>query len=281
MIDIKEKNNTKVRFIELTSDTTFKYLYKNKKTRKWFNDIIKDKFNLDLSDFKLIDNEINTGNKIKDYRMDLVLEKNEIIVIIEINSSYYKFLNNKTYQYLYRTAGSRFETGEEYSTKPTKLVIFNNFNSKKSDKVKSSNYVLREVTTNLIIDDIESFEIYLPNYSNTSYNDSKSDISLSLFSCKSYDEMRKKTNNPEDIKIIEELERLSMNEKFIYEYDREKVRKKIENSIKEEGREEGRKEGESKRNREIVTNMLKAGISINTISKYTDLSTNEIKSLIV
>ena len=64
--------NTNLIFIVLVSDTTFKYLYKNEKTRVWFNNIIKDKFNLDLTNFKLIDNEVNTGNNLKDYRMDLV-----------------------------------------------------------------------------------------------------------------------------------------------------------------------------------------------------------------
>ena len=68
-----------------------------------------------------------------------------------------------------------------------------------------------------------------------------------------------------------------MNEKFIYEYDREKVRKKIENSIREEGREEGQR----KEKIGIATNMLKDGLTIETISKYTNLSHKEINKLVV
>ena len=55
--------------------------------------------------------------------------------------------------------------------------------------------------------------------------------------------MRDKTNNPKDIEIIEELERLVMNENFIYDYDHEAVQKKIENSIRYEGKMEGLEEG--------------------------------------
>ncbi len=42
-------------FISLTSDTTFKYLYKNNETRLWIDNIIKKKFGLDLSNYKLSD----------------------------------------------------------------------------------------------------------------------------------------------------------------------------------------------------------------------------------
>ena len=67
------------------------------------NAIIKEKFNLDLEGFKLRDNELNTGNIIKDYRMDLILEKDNTVVIIEMNQDYYDFLQVKNYSYLYRT----------------------------------------------------------------------------------------------------------------------------------------------------------------------------------
>ena len=272
-----------LRFISLCSDTTFKYLYKNEKTRKWFNYLIKEKFNLDLNDYILVDNELNTGNDIKDYRLDLKLEKGNNIVIIEMNQTYYNFLDNKNYQYLYRIAGSRYDSGEEYITKPTKLVLFNYFKNKKIPEMKLANYVLEEVETKLRINDIESYEIYLPNYKKVCYDSSEVDISLSLFSCDSYESMRGITNNPKDIEIIEELEKLAMNEKFIYEYDREAVQRKTENSIrsegKEEGRREGKKEGISERNIEIAKAMLIKKMDISLISELTGLSKEKIENL--
>ena len=51
---------TELEFILLVSDTTFKYLYKNIKTRKWIDDIIRKKFSLDLSNYELVDSECNT-----------------------------------------------------------------------------------------------------------------------------------------------------------------------------------------------------------------------------
>ena len=144
----------KPKFISLCSDTTFKYLYKNIKTRSWLNNIIKELFGLDLEGYQLIDNEYNTGNKTKDYRLDLILEKDNNIVIIEMNNNYYKFLTNKNYQYLYRVAGTRFEQGEDYSDKASKLILFNNYVNRKEQNRKKSNYKLNELETGLSTQEI-------------------------------------------------------------------------------------------------------------------------------
>ena len=236
----KDKKNKEenLRFIRLTADSTFKYLYKDLETRGWLNNIIKQKFNIDLNNYKLIDNELNTGNKIKDYRLDLCLEKDNTVVIIEMNQDYYDFLMSKDYQYLYRVAGKRYDQGETYSNKITKLILFNYFKNHENENIKTANYQLMDPENNLVIEDIESFEIYLPNFKNICY-DNDVDISLSLFNTKSYQDMKKLTNNPTDLKIIRKLEELAMDEKFLFDYDQEKVRKKTENSIREESLRKG------------------------------------------
>ena len=278
--------NTK-RFISLCSDTTFKYLYKNEKTRKWLNAIIKEKFNLDLEGFKLRDNELNTGNIIKDYRMDLILEKDNTVVIIEMNQDYYDFLQVKNYSYLYRTAGNRFLTGEDYTNKQTKLILFNNFKNKNDPMNKTGNYMLMDPNTNLVIEDIESYEIYLPNFNKLCYDKSEVDVSLQLFSAKSYEEMKKLTNNPIDILVIKELEKLAMEEEWVYAYDQEIVRKKTENSIKkesyehgiEEGIEKGMELGSKEKQLEIAKSMLDKDMDINLIIELTGLTKNEINKI--
>ena len=96
-------NNKEPRFISLVSDTTFKYLWKNERTRKWFNEIILDKTGIDLSSFTFIDNECNTGSNIKDQRNDLTLaDMNNEIVIVEMNSTYSEGVERKYRYYLYR-----------------------------------------------------------------------------------------------------------------------------------------------------------------------------------
>ena len=58
------------KFVCLLADTTIKYLWKNDNTRQWLNEIILDKTGIDLSDYILVDNELNSGSNIKDYRLD-------------------------------------------------------------------------------------------------------------------------------------------------------------------------------------------------------------------
>ena len=273
-----------LRFIELCSDTTFKYLYKNPKTRFWFNNIIKKKTGIDLDNFELIDNEQNTGNNIKDYRLDAILRKEDVAIVIEMNGSYHTFTTNKSYQYLFRVAGNLYKQGEDYSNKQAKLILFNNFKNKDLPEMKIANFELKEKYHNLKIDDIESFEIYLPNFKEICYHKAnEEDISLSLFICSSYSEMRTKTNNPKDIEIIEELERLAMNEDFLFDYDAEEERKKMENSLRKEGIEEGIEiginQGINQEKIEIAKQMLSKNIEIKTISECTGLTIEEIESL--
>lgn len=70
----------KTNFISLCSDTTFKYFLKEEDTRNWISEIIRRKTGIDLNTYRVVDNELNTGNHIKDYRMDLVFEKEKAIV---------------------------------------------------------------------------------------------------------------------------------------------------------------------------------------------------------
>ena len=288
MISLIEKETlVNDNFVSLLSDTTFKYLYKNIDTRSWLQTIIKEVFLLDITDYQLTDNESNTGNKVKDYRMDLKLVNGKNTIIIEMNKEYYEFIDSKNYQYLYREAGSLYDTGEDYQDRKTKLISFNNYRNKKIPSLKMGSYVFVDPKTKLRIEDIESYEIYLPNYKKVCYDSSELEVSLSLFSADSFDKMRKLTNNPRDIKIIEELERLAMDEEFKLHYNAEAVKRKTENSIKkesyrhglEDGITQGIEEGSKKEKLEIAQAMLNDGDGIDKVFRITGLTVEELEKL--
>ena len=280
MISLIEKETlVNDNFVSLLSDTTFKYLYKNIDTRSWLQTIIKKVFLLDITDYQLTDNESNTGNKVKDYRMDLKLVNGKNTIIIEMNKEYYEFIDSKNYQYLYREAGSLYDTGEDYQDRKTKLISFNNYRNKKIPSLKMGSYVFIDPKTKLRIEDIESYEIYLPNYKKVCYDSSELEVSLSLFSADSFDKMRKLTNNPRDIKIIEELERLAMDEEFKLHYNAEAVKRKTENSIKKESYQHGLEDGSKQKEIEMAQAMLKDIQDYEFISKYTGLTVEEIEKL--
>lgn len=230
-----------------------------------------------------MDSESNTGNSVKDYRMDIKLRNGKETIIIEMNNDYYEFLQAKNYQYLFREAGSMYDVSEDYGDKKIRLILFNNFKNKKSPEIKTGSFIFEDPLNHITIDDIESYEIYLPNFKKICYDSDEVDVSLSLFSATSFDEMRELTQNPKDIEVIKELERLAMDEEFKIHYDQEAVRKKTENSIRKESYEKGLvqgiEQGIEQKNMGIVKNMLKKNIDIKTISECTGLPVEDINNL--
>ena len=222
--------------ITLVSDTVFTYLIKKEELKRLYYKVIEYYTNIDLSNYQMINNELNSGtNLIKDYRLDIIYKKDNHTVIIEMESSNTKTSDIKDYQYLYRVAGEVFESGENYTAKKVSLIKFNDYEENTNYiKDKLLNYTFEDRKHNLIKEDIESFEIILPYFHETSYNElNEIDKFLWLFTCKSLNEMKEEELIKEHRGLIQELERLSMDEAFIYAYDHEKVQKKMCNSLYE------------------------------------------------
>lgn len=303
-------NETEPRFISLVSDTTFKYLWKNERTRKWFNEIIMDKIGIDLSNFELVDNESNSGSSIKDQRNDIALsDLNNEIVIVEMNSTYSEGEERKYRYYLYRRAGNNYLKGKEYTDrKHTLLIAFNNYLRPNMPDEKIIYSWFGDHDHNINYKDIEMYEIFLPKYYDLCYHESnKIDKRLCMFGAKSYDEMKKTASNKDDLYIVEELIRLGKMDEFIDEYDYEIVRQKLINTYKIEGlaqgkeeglaigkeeglaigkeeglklgRAEGRAEGEKSKQIEIAKKMLEKNSDINFIFECTGLSIHDIEKL--
>ena len=93
------------RFISLLADTTAKALLKDKHYSWFYEEIIKFKTSIDLKKYKLVDPEMNTGNKVKDYRADLIYEKGKQLINLELNQFVYKYTLTKNLYYALRLAG--------------------------------------------------------------------------------------------------------------------------------------------------------------------------------
>lgn len=100
-----------------------------------------------------------------------------------------------------------------------------------------------------------------------------------MLGAETYDEMKKNITDKDDLYIVEELERLGMNNEFIDEYDYEIVKNKLINSYKIEGKAEGITIGEKSKQIEIAKKSLEQDIDTNTISVITGLSIEEINNL--
>jgi predicted transposase/invertase (TIGR01784 family) len=278
----KEKEETKME-ISLVSDTTFKYLLKNERTRIWLYEIIKDNTGIDLEKFKLMDNELNTGNSIKDYRMDTVFECGNTIIIVELNNGNRTSQTIKAYQYLYRMQSNQFFSGSKYKERHTKLIMFNNFLNADIPILSMAHYKLMDKEQDLTIDDIESYEIYLPNFRKKGYN--KCDLMerrLYLFGCENLEEIKGVVTDEKDENqiIVKEMERLEMDEEFLSAYNNEIVQKHMQEIERDEGYNEGFDSGKKENQIEIINNALKMNLPIKDIVKLTNLTEKEVNKII-
>ena len=82
---------------------------------------------------------------------------------------------------------------------------------------------------------------------------------------------------------MDELKRLAKEEDFLPEYDFEREMRRVTNTEKEiskqEGHAEGLTEGKESAIREVASKLLKHNVDIETISKSTGLSIEELNNL--
>ncbi len=265
-------------FISILSDTTIKYLLKKKETRRIFFDMIKYLTNIDLTNYNIVDAELNSGNKIKDYRLDLLLNNGDILVNIEVNNQYNKWTNTKSLVYLFRLAGSRLESGSDYRTKEVIQLNFNNTFFTKDKEAAVLIYQIYNEKYQIIKNGIKIYDIFLEKYKGICYTgDNKEEMLLSMLTASSDEELKRIVNgNEEGVFIMSELERLKANDEFNAYYNIEKVQKMSEQTAYLDGIDKGVEKSMSN----VARVMLKAKESIDKISLYTGLSTKEIEKLI-
>ena len=281
---MKEEEKKEKRFISLLSDTTFKHFFKIEDYKEFFNTIIKPIIDMDIKNFKLYDAELNSGNEKRDYRLDILLVSDlvDIVISIEMNQFPSEETRYKDRLYVYSLLAKSLNSGEDIKKKK---VIQINFNKEKHPYVSKSSFYLMDRVTNREIKDFEIYDVYLENYKGIRYNgDNKEEAYLSLFTANSYEELRKIAgDDKEALKIVDELERLGLDDKFGVVYDNEMMQKKMINTARnwgyDDGKADGKAEGLEEGKKVIAKNFLKDGISIEVVSRNTGLSIEELNKL--
>ncbi len=280
-----EKEKKEKKFISLLSDTTFKHFFKIKDYKEFFNTIIKPIINMDINEFRLYDPELNSGNEKRDYRLDILLvsDKVDIVISIEMNQFPSEETKYRNRLYLYAALAKSLNSGEDIKKKQ---IIQINFNKEKNPYISKASYSVMDINTHKEIKDFKIHEVYLENYKGIRYNgDNKEETYLSLFTATSYEELREIAgDDKEALKIVDELERLGLDDNFGLAYDNEEMQKRMINTARnwgyDDGKVEGLEEGKKQEQITIAKNFLKDGIPIEVVSKNTGLNIEELKNLI-
>ena len=275
------------RFISPLYDTTFKYLWKSDTARFYFIKLIKYLTTIDLSNYHLYDNEINSGNNLKDYRLDLVFVPNDqderlgMTINIEMYKNYHSTDSIKSFSYVFSLLSKSLKQGETYFEKQIVQINFNDGYFKENKEVGNICYMISDESGKYKKNYMKIYEVYLSKYKGLCYNEANElDAMLSFLSANSYEEMERiACGKKEALAIMDESKKLSKEEDFLPEYDFEREMRRVTNTEKEISKQEGLFEGKESAIREVAIKLLKNNVDIKTISNSTGLSIEEINSL--
>ena len=178
-------------FLSLLSDTTFKYLFKSDYGRIYLNIILQYLTSINIENYILIDNELNSGTKNKDYKTDILLynEKDKIIINIEMNQFPSDITIYRNYSYISRIVSDLFHKGDKIEKYKVIQVNFNNSYYKYDNRINNLSFVLRDKNYGYELDIVKIIEVYIPTYKGICYNGkNREEMFLSMFNAKSYNE---------------------------------------------------------------------------------------------
>ena len=278
------------RFISLMSDTTAKALVKDDHYKWFYEDFIKFATGIDLKPYTAVDNELNTGNKVKDYRADTIFLNKNRLVNLEFNQDVHVHTMIKNIKYALRMAGNGYLQGEQYYHRyVTQINLNNRIQSSKVKKWNGKDYKLEDYKSKVCLKDVRIITIDLRKYKGIVYDGTnKYETYLSMLTVESYEEMERIVGDLKEGKIImEKLKQLGLDDTFGMYYDAEIVHRKEINSARSDGIKEGRKEGikqgkkagANNEKKSIAKNLLKMNLSVKDIMKATGLSKKQITML--
>lgn len=279
------------RKINLLNDSIFKTMFKESiEFRNLLNRIIKFYFDFDLSSYNLTSEELEIIdlNDIKN-RVDLLLinDENNYYLNIEVNKDNNKYYYNRNLSYEAKIVLHIFRNAKDYEKKFKVMQInINNFKCPDDKEIISTTMTMYDIENNIKDERIVTHNLYLGKFKQIDYNSlSEIEKDLALLNCEDLEKMKiLAQKDPIRETIMSEFKRKITNEEFLEAlFDSEIEEEMILNSEKhvarDEGHAEGLVEGAKEASINIAKEMLKDNISLENISKYTNLSIEEIEKL--
>ena len=228
--------------------------------------------------FKIMPTDIGVNKNIIKSEADLILENNEAIVNVEINSSTSKSIQNKNNAYVCHLVLRQIKNNQDYKNKLKKVyqINLNAFDITHDNRFIVVNRLIDIETKKELHPILEIIDVNLAKLQEEGYNEIKKneiEYLLYLLVCNDEEELRKIYNGDDLMeKMIDEAKMLTDNFDSLLYYNRDELKK-------QEAYELGQEDGISQKQREIAINMLKKRYSIEEIFDVTGLSLDEIKEL--
>lgn len=268
--------------ISILSDTMLKAMFQNSNRLKYSAKFLS--YFLDLS-YEEILNSIHLSkndldkNKERDkgLRCDYVGVIGDTSLNIEVNNNSSIETLERNMEYAHRLYSRKVKRGSNYTYTQVIQFNLNNFAFHGDDKIVDTYYIKNEEGRKLN-NRIIFIQIYVPNLMKKCYTKGVEELSeMERFIVTIVEKNIKRSKEiGKGIEIMEEYvsdaENVSYDEDIGQSYN-------LEWALKDEGIREGIKQGSLNRTKEIAISMLKDKMSIESISKYTGLSLEEIENL--
>lgn len=277
-----------------TYDCIFKAIMLDPENRDYLKEIIHYITEIPLSELEHIqveniDHIISHKNN-KKMQSDIIVSVGNRILNIEMNKDYYPGVFNKNSAYLQKIGASLYITNKNYlDTKQIIQINFDNFNYFKGNQ-EIYKFIYKEEKSNIILPEnvikyhVDLAYIYDKCYNKPVENLSKFERCCLLLMAETKEFACKIVGNDKIMKkVYEKLESLNSDEEIIGLYDAQKEEERVRQTqllgAERKGIEKGIEKGQKEKTVEIAKKMLKDGMDISLIKKYTKLSDNEIEFL--
>lgn len=281
---------------DLTRDVGFKFFFKDNSLRYYVASIVADILNMDydyvINNMHYLDVEL-VGSIKSLIRSDVIIEVDNIILIMEMNRSYFKHLYELKIRYANHIFNKMFYTNKKgvikFNGKKVILVFINAYNRKEIRSINGeSEYKIINEMGRMLTGYLGYLEFNLAKlkelwYSKVTISKQNKRLLYLLMTRESKEEIQKFIEG-DDILMRAEDTRIDLEEGKIYlDYDVEMENEFVKNAIREEALEEGqtlgRAEGEKIAQKAIATKMKESGTPIDDIVKWTGLSPKQIMML--
>ena len=270
--------------INLFNDAMFKAIFRNPKNRKIISEFLSEVTGVEQ---ELLEQASYQGGEIPKKKLeekgkiaDLIIkiEDNQQI-IVEMNQyrSNYIFEKNTSYAFSISSESNRKGRREYPRVILVNLDKFNPFQTKEG----IIRFQLRDEEGHIETEIYESIHIILENILDKQYNNNKIKKFIEFMASQTIEEMKERYEGDEEyMAAIRTVEELSTDPNFVGYYDLEEAHKQELEDMRETGYDDGMEEGIAKGKTEVVKAMYEDGIAIDTISKYTGLTHEEVQNLV-
>lgn len=293
-----EKNT----FYTCKYDRPFKEIFLNEQNKHLLKGLLETILKTEIDKIELKPSELNSNNiNIKRKYLDALIYVKGKKIGIEVNSNAEEnYLRPRNASFIFNIYSSHTIVGETYNEDTDIIQINLSYNLK--DKEKMRVYKLRDKEGKEYIKNLYIYEINMDYYRELWYNEKKEItnekylvmLDLGLEELKKFskkekvvgeymDKLEKLNKDPEFYQYMshEEDERKIYNSRM-YEAEQKGLQKGLNKGLKEgieKGMEKGMEKGSKNKSIEIATNLKNFGTDIETISKATGLSKEEIEKL--